>query len=72
MDVTLAVFFTEQLRRPAKRGDVVALGPIALLAHKVENSRVTTVGLRLAEPEEAADLAGRLKLLWKRIQNRIG
>jgi cell volume regulation protein A len=72
MDVTLAVFFTEQLRRPAKTGDVVQLGPIALLAHKVENSRVTTVGLRLAEPEEAADLAGRLKLLWKRIQNRIG
>src|SRR5471032_282931 len=72
MDVTLAVFFTEQLRRPAKTGDVVALGPIALLAHKVENSRVTTVGLRLAEPEEAADLAGRLKLLWKRIQNWIG
>jgi len=71
MDVTLAVFFTEQLRRPAKTGDVVQLGPIALLAHKVENSRVTTVGLRLAEPEEAADLVGRLKLMWKRIQNWI-
>ena len=72
MDVTLAVFFTEQLRRPAKTGDVVALGPIALLAHKVENSRVTTVGLRLAEPEEAADLVGRLRLMWKWIQNWIG
>ena len=53
IDVALADFFTEQLGRPAKTGDIVALGPIALLAHKVENSRVTTVGLRLAEPEEA-------------------
>ncbi len=36
---------------PAKTGDIVGLGPIALLAHKVEDGRVTTVGLRLAEPE---------------------
>ncbi len=71
-DVTLADFFTEQLRHPAKTGDIVQLGPIALLAHTVADGRVTTVGLRLAEPEEAADLAGRLKLLWKRIQNWIG
>ena len=68
-EVTLADFFTEQLRRRAKTGDIVELGPIALLAHKVENGRVTTVGLRLAEPEEAASgLVGRVEALWHRIQ----
>ena len=53
-EVTLADLFTENLGRPARTGDIVQLGPIALLAHKVENGRVTTVGLRLAEPEEPA------------------
>lgn len=72
MELALADFFTEQLRRPAKTGDIVQLGPIALLAHKVANGRVTTVGLRLAEPEEAADLVGRLKSWWTRLQKWIG
>jgi len=71
-EVALADFFTEQLGRAAKAGDIVQLGPIALLAHKVSGGRVTTVGLRLAEPEEPADLAGRLKALWTPIQNWIG
>ncbi|MFN3655965.1 MAG: potassium/proton antiporter, partial [Pseudolabrys sp.] len=53
-EVTLAAFFTEYLHRPPKQGDVVALGPIALLAHKVEGGTVVTVGLRLAEPEAPA------------------
>ena len=72
IEVALADFFTEQLRRPAKTGDIVQLGPIALLAHKVANSRVTTVGLRLAEPEESADVVGRLKSWWTRLQKWIG
>jgi cell volume regulation protein A len=48
----LADFMTEQLGRHARSGDIVALGPIALLAHTVENGRVSTIGLRLPEPEE--------------------
>ncbi len=71
-EVALADYFTELLRRPAKTGDVVQLGPIALLAHKVEDGRVATVGLRLAEPEEAADLAGQLKTLWAKLRKRLG
>src|SRR5450830_622449 len=71
-EVALADFFTENLGRPAKTGDIVQLGPIALLAHKVEKSRVTTVGLRLAEPEAATDLIGRVKALWARVQKWIG
>ncbi len=71
-EVTLADYFSEQLRRRTKMGDVVELGPIALLAHKVSGGHVTTVGLRLAEPEEAADLVGRLRSLWLRIQKMLG
>jgi cell volume regulation protein A len=71
-DVTLADYFSEQLRRRPRIGDIVALGPIALLAHKVDGGTVTTVGLRLAEPEAANDLAGRARALWKRAQAYFG
>jgi len=71
-EVTLADYFTEQLRRRTKRGDIVELGPIALLAHQVEGGRVKTVGLRLAEPEEPTDLPGQLKRLWFRLQMMLG
>jgi len=71
-EVTLADYFTEQLRRRVKTGNIVELGPIALLAHKVEKGRVTTVGLRLAEPEEPPDLVGRIESLWKRVQRYFG
>jgi cell volume regulation protein A len=71
-ELPLADFFAENLRRPARIGDIVQLGPIALLAHKIDNGRVTTVGLRLAEPEESADLIGRFKTLWNRIRKWVG
>jgi cell volume regulation protein A len=71
-DVTLADYFIEQLGRPARTGDIVALGPIALLAHTVEDGHVTTVGLRLAEPERPADFASRAKALLARARNYIG
>jgi cell volume regulation protein A len=71
-EVSLADYFTEQLGRAAKAGDIVALGPIALLAHKIEDGRVATVGLRLAEPEAATTLVGRVKALWKRVQKWVG
>src|SRR6476646_10350816 len=47
-DVALADYFNELLRRKPRKGDIVALGPIALLAHKVDNGGVTPVGLRLS------------------------
>jgi cell volume regulation protein A len=71
-EVSLADYFSELLRRKVKTGDVVELGPIALLAHQVSGGRVTTVGLRLAEPEGAGDLVGRLKSLWIRLQRLLG
>jgi hypothetical protein len=42
-----------------------------LLAHKVDNGVVTTVGLRLSEPEGSGDLVGRAKILWDRIQKYL-
>lgn len=71
-EVTLADYFTEQLGRAARAGDIVDLGPIALLAHKVEDGKLATVGLRLAEPETATTLSGRTKAVWKKIQKWIG
>jgi cell volume regulation protein A len=71
-EVILADFFAENLGRPTRPGDIVQLGTIALLAHKVENGRVTTVGLRLAEPETSATLPGRAKGIVKRVQKWIG
>ena len=71
-EVTLNDLFVEKLVRIARTGDIVQLGPIALLAHKVESGRVTTVGLRLAEPEEQTTLPGRAKALWRRVQKWIG
>jgi hypothetical protein len=34
-----------------KRGDIVHIGPIALIAHKVTAGRVSQVGLQLAAPD---------------------
>jgi potassium/hydrogen antiporter len=72
-DVALADYFNELLRRKPRKGDIVALGPIALLAHKVDNGVVTTVGLRLSEPEGlGGDLVGRARSLWNRVQKYLG
>jgi potassium/hydrogen antiporter len=71
-EITLADYFNEQLRRRAKTGDIVELGPIALLAHKVSGGTVTTVGLRLAEPESSATWRGYAKAQWDRVQRWLG
>jgi potassium/hydrogen antiporter len=71
-ELPLAIYFAEQMGRTPKTGDIVALGPIALLAHKVEGGRVTTVGLRLAEPEAPTTWGGRVKALADRLQKAFG
>jgi cell volume regulation protein A len=66
---SLADYFAEERRRPIKQDDILLLGPIGLLAHRVENGRVTTIGLRLAEPDEdiaALPLGKRLKRIVQR------
>jgi len=71
-DLPLAFYFAEQLGRAPRVGDVVALGPIALLAHQVEGGRVVTVGLRLAEPEPPATWRGRLTLWRDKLRRLLG
>jgi len=71
-EVSLADFFIQQLGRPAKSGDIVALGTIALLAHKVESGKVSTVGLRLDEPEEAATVSGSARALMQKVRKLVG
>src|SRR5262249_4452861 len=73
VEVSLADHIAEETKRRPKQGDVVPLGPIALLAHRVVAGRVTSVGLRLAEDEEPpTTVSGRLKKaardLWARLE----
>ena len=51
------------------------LGPIALVAHRVADGRVTSVGLRLAEDEEEeapTTFMGRLKSIARRVLAKLG
>ncbi len=70
-DVTLADYFTEQLGRSARAGDIVALGTVALLAHKVDGGKVTNVGLQLDEPETAATLSGRARTIYGNLRKKL-
>jgi cell volume regulation protein A len=74
MDITLADHFADELKRPAKQGDIVHVGPIALLAHKVARGRVTTVGLQLAEPDldQAESWRGRFNAALARVRKWLG
>jgi cell volume regulation protein A len=71
MDITLADQFAEELKRPAKQGDIIYVGPIALLAHKVGKGRVETVGLQLADPDEDGDFVHRIKAVLTRVRTLL-
>lgn len=68
LGMTLADHFAARLGHAPKRYDKVTLGPIALVAHAVENGRATTIGLQLAEPEAPAPVTriGRIKQALRR------
>jgi len=71
--IALAEHFADEVKRRPKQGDIVPLGPIALLAHRVSKGRVTSVGLRLPEDEAPpATLVGKLKKLAKDLWARFG
>jgi cell volume regulation protein A len=60
--ISLADHMAEEIKRRPRQGDIVPLGPIALLAHRVADGRVTSVGLRLADDDAApTTLAARLE-----------
>ena len=62
------------LGRAPKPGDMLPLSAIALVAHRVTDGRVTSVGLRLAEAEAAppATLAGRIRTFLRRLLSWLG
>ena len=72
-ETSLADHHGREVKRRPKQGDIVPLGPIALLAHRVIDGRVVSVGLRLPEEEgdeRPATLPARVKRLvrdwWRR------
>jgi cell volume regulation protein A len=68
--VTLADDFARRLGRPPQKGDTLSLGPVALIAHRVADGRVTDVGLQLAAPEPVVvvpkSLRRRLRAIWRK------
>jgi cell volume regulation protein A len=71
---TLAAHFEAKLKRAPKQGDTLPLRPIAVVAHRVQDGHVTSVGLRLAddEPVEPASRWGRFKQSVRRLLARLG
>jgi potassium/hydrogen antiporter len=71
---TLAAYFAEELKRTPRPNDVVPLGPIALLAQRVTNGHVATVGLKLAEDDAApaGSLISRARQIAKRWLAKLG
>jgi potassium/hydrogen antiporter len=67
-NMPLADHFARELGGRLHKGDLISVGPIALVAHSVRAGRVTNVGLRLAEPDPGARAARWLPLrLWRRL-----
>ena len=72
---TLADHFESRLKRTPKQGDTLPLRPIAVVAHRVQDGRVTSVGLRLADDEPVEPPAswwGRHKQAVRRLLARLG
>jgi cell volume regulation protein A len=71
---SLADFFAARFKQP-KQGDTLPLGAIALVAHRVTDGRVTSIGLRLAEDgeiDQPTSWWGRLKQSVRRMLARLG
>ena len=64
--ISLAAYIEQSLIHAPKEGNIVPLGSIALVVHRVNEGRVTSVGLRLAEDEDANVLA-KLKKAARRL-----
>ena len=50
-EMTLAEHIADELGRPPRPNDVLALGPITLVVQKVVDGRAVSIGLQLAEPD---------------------
>jgi cell volume regulation protein A len=70
--ISLADHIADELGRSPRQGDVVQLGPIALVAHRVADGRAASVGLRLADDEPPVTPAARLKKAARDLWARFG
>jgi cell volume regulation protein A len=74
-DTSLAEHFGHRFGTRVHQGDVLPLGAIALVAHTVNDGRVTNVGLRLAEPDpdisDALSRGRRVLRRWIRFVRRL-
>ncbi|HEY1544939.1 MAG TPA: hypothetical protein VGG01_21280, partial [Xanthobacteraceae bacterium] len=50
-DMPLADHIAEELHHPPRPNDVLAIGPIRLIVHKVVDGRASSIGLQLDEPD---------------------
>lgn len=50
-NISIADYFTTRLSRKTLPGDRIAVGAVALVAHRVRDDRAATIGLQLAESE---------------------
>jgi cell volume regulation protein A len=71
-EMSLADFFRATIGRSPRKGDVVPLGPIALVAHTVADRRVTMVGLRLVEEGDVPRRRTRLEKINRWLRSRLG
>jgi cell volume regulation protein A len=72
-EMSLADYFADEIKRRPKHGDIVPLGPIALVAHRVTGGRVASIGLRLAEDDAPpATLPAKLKKAARDLWSRLG
>jgi cell volume regulation protein A len=72
--MSLADFFAMRIKQP-KQGDILPLGTIALIAHRMANNRVTSVGLRLADEVESGTPVSRwdrCKRAARKLLGRLG
>ena len=65
-DVKLEDYFKQRLLRPTRPGDRIAVGPVALVAHRVKDGRAATIGMQLAE-SEAMTLRNRIQSWFARL-----
>jgi potassium/hydrogen antiporter len=69
---TLADYFDQELKRAPRQGEVIPLGPIALVAHRIAHGHASTIGLRLAEEDtERTTWIARLKKAARKLWSML-
>ncbi len=68
--MSISEYFAERLKRMPHVGDIVELGALALVAHRVKDGEVITVGLQLAE-EDPVSFWRRLPIELRRLSARF-